>query len=101
MRSLVAGVLPQNVYNIIEGNLGTQINEPVGYIEFAQWSGDLPAVINKYTDQGKSKQLYSIMITWNGEQLPTRVVVNNLDDNITKTTTIAWSNGKPLHVIKE
>lgn len=93
------GELPQYIINYIESNTGTQVNAPVNYTEI-DWLNGVPSVIRKYTDSSKSTIIYTITIEWSSG-VPETITSINHDDNITTVTTIYWSNGLPIQIIKE
>lgn len=93
------GELPQYIINYIESNTGTQVNTPVNYTEI-DWLNGVPSVIRKYTDSSKSTIVYTITIEWSSG-VPETITSINHDDNITTVTTIYWSNGLPIQIIKE
>lgn len=94
-----SGELPQYITNIIEQNTGTQTNVPILYTEI-DWINGVPDTIRKYTDSNKGTIVYTITIVWSGG-VPNTITTINHDDNITTITTIYWSNGVPIQIIKE
>ena len=93
------GELPQYLINIIESNTGTQVDVPIYYTEI-DWLNGVPSVIRKYTDSSKTTLIYTITIEWSSG-VPETITTINHDDNITTVTTIYWSNGIPIQIIKE
>ena len=90
--------LSQTVINIIEQNTGTQVNKKVLHTEL-EWALGVPVRVRKWTDSGKTDQVYDVQITWL-DGVPTTVLTNNLDDGIITTMTIAWLDGVPVAVSK-
>jgi len=93
-----SGISPAQTI-IIEQNLGVQIDEKEKYTEIA-WSNKLPSKVEKYTDNTKSKKLWTITPTFNSDGVPIKVVRVNEDDGISETITIGWANGVPVSVSK-
>jgi len=91
------GISPSQTI-IIEQNLGAQIDEREGHTEIT-WSNGLPSKIEKWTDSGKTKKLWTISPTFVGG-VPIQVVRLNEDDGISETVTIEWADGVPIKVSK-
>ena len=93
------GGLTQSQVNIIEQNLGTQIDVPVGYTE-VEWANGVPVNIKKYVSSDKAIMVYNISIVWASGN-PAQITSENLDEGITTVTTITWTDGVPTSVNKE
>ena len=92
------GGLTQGQINIIEQNLGTQIDTPVGYTEI-EWTNGVPTNVKKYVSSDKATMLYNVDITW-VDGVPVTVTSANLDEGITTTTSISWDGGVPININK-
>ena len=93
------GELPQYIINYIESNTGTQVDSYVNYTEI-DWLNGVPSIIRKYIDSSKATLVYTITVEWSGG-VPNKITSVNHDDNLTTVTTIYWSNGLPIQIIKE
>jgi hypothetical protein len=86
------GGIPQNIVNIIESNVGTNIGNYIGYTEMEELNG-LPYRIRKWVDSSKIEPLSTTTLTFaNG--LLSAVVLENNKTGLIKTTNITWVDGK-------
>jgi hypothetical protein len=85
------GGVPQNIVNIIESNIGTNIGSYIGYTEMEELN-DLPYIVRKWVDSSKLEPLSTTTLTFaNG--LLSKVVLENNQTGLIKTTNITWVNG--------
>lgn len=93
------GGLAQGQINIIEQNLDTQIDIPIGHTEI-EWENGVPVNVKKYVSSDKAMMLYNVDITW-ADGVPVMITSSNLDEGITTSKTITWQNGLPISISKE
>lgn len=83
--------LSQSTINIIESNIGSQVNKYVNYTEVDFIEG-VPSVVRKYVDNTKVDLVYTITLTFINGVLSTVQSINH-DDGFISTKTFIWSGG--------
>lgn len=82
--------------DLLESNLGTQVNKYVRYTEI-QWVDGVPGTVYKYVDNTKADLVYTITLSW-VDGVPVSISRENHDNGITENIDITWVDGVPTIV---